>query len=213
MKLCIPRIACAALLPLALAFCGGEEDSGSAARKAVVTYLDGEALHRGEAGETQLKPGSALPTSGTIQTGAESVLDFSVEGIGAIRLLAESEFELASLEAQNPAIRIDDGNILVKVTNQIQGGQFSVVTPTATAGVRGTQFWGQVRPEEEAGVFAVREGKVEITLRKSGQSIVVEAGQAVEIAPGAESMEERKALDAELQAMEQIDDIALEAPQ
>lgn len=85
-----------------------------------------------------------------------------------------------------------------------------MVTPTAVAAVRGTQFWGRVNPADQPGIFAVREGSVEITVRATNESVTVEAGRAVVIAPGGESIEERAAAEGELGAMEQIDEINLE---
>jgi ferric-dicitrate binding protein FerR (iron transport regulator) len=97
----------------------------------------------------------------------------------------------------------------VKVGKLSKGSTVSVITPTAVAGVRGTEFWGQVTKKKEEGVFAVRDGSVEIQLNGSTESLVVNKGEAVEISPVNKTLKSRKAKDAELNAMSQIDEIKI----
>ena len=89
-----------------------------------------------------------------------------------------------------------------------EGAQFKVSTPTSIAGVRGTQFWGRVKPVEgsASSTFAVRRGVVEITVKSTGQTYQIEEGKALDITEG-KSSEVRDAKPEELDAIAQADEI------
>ena len=175
----------------------------AAPKGVVVTYLKGTAT----AGGTKVAVGTLLTARQVLKTGQGSVIDLAAGDEIAIRLLGNSQFSIAEILRQKVRVRVADGNILVKVGKLRRDRSVSVVTPTAIASVRGTQFWGQVKKGDSSGVFAVREGSVSVKLHKSGQELVVNKGEAVQIAPGARGMKKRKALAAEMGAMQQIDQI------
>ena len=175
----------------------------------VVTFLKGTAEQKSTGDWTAIKANDVLPINSLIRTGKDGVIDISVFGQAGIRLLGGTEFNLNSLQKDKIFVKVDDGNILVKVGKLFKGSSVSVVTPTAVAGVRGTEIWGQVTKEKEEGVFAVRDGAVEIQLNGSTESLVVNKGEAVEISPVNKTLKSRKAKDAELNAMSQIDEIKI----
>ncbi len=144
-----------------------------------------------------------------LRTGADGKVDLLVRGMAGIRLLGNTEFRLESLAKEKVRAKITSGDILVKVA-QRHGGTLEVETPAAIAGVRGTEFWGRVNQADETGTFAVREGTVEIFIKKSNQSVSVTQGQAVDLAPAAVTNATRSAAAGEMGAMAQIDEIRLD---
>ncbi len=187
-------------------FCGAPQKKADRVR---VSFLSGTAEQKLPGGEwTALKSGQEVPLNASIRTAAGAVLDLSVSGLAGIRLLGGSSMEIGDVVGSG-RVKVADGNILVKVGKMEAGRGFQVETPTAIASVRGTQFWGQVTKAGEEGVFAVRDGSVEVTLKESEKSFVCAKGEAVDIAPGAKKFDKRAAKKEELGAMDQIDDIHL----
>lgn len=187
-------------------YCGGPKKKAEHVR---VSFLSGSAEQKVPGSDwTALKSGQEVPLNASIRTGSGAVLDLSVSGTAGIRLLGGSSMEIGDIVSTGK-VKVSDGNILVKVGKLDAGRSFQVETPTAIASVRGTQFWGQVTKAGEEGVFAVRDGSVEVTLKESGKSFVCSKGDAVDIAPGAKKFDKRAAKKEELGAMEQIDEIHL----
>ena len=180
-----------------------------AAARVVVTFLSGSATATSGGEERALAVAGTLSGQDRVTTGAGSVVDLVSSTQVAIRLLERSDFAVSDLLQDRMRVNVADGNILVKVGRLERGKSLDVVTPTAIASVRGTQFWGQVKKGDASGVFAVREGSISVRLRKTGETIAIEKGEALQIEPGAASMKKRPAATAELQAMQQIDQLKL----
>jgi hypothetical protein len=174
--------------------------------KAVVVYLAGTAEKDVGSGWIRAFVEDELAVDSRIRTGEGTVLDLSTS-VGSLRLLGDTEFELESLQKKEQSVKVTGGDILVKVKKLARGQSFTVDTPTVLAGVRGTQFWGRVNRQDESGTFAVREGSITLTRKRDGTTVTVRQGQAVDIDPGADDLVTRDALQAELDAMEQIDEM------
>ncbi len=196
------------LLPvilLLLPYC--KKSAGGSIR---ITSLVGKADKNSGDSWQPVAPGELINQNDTVRTQENSIMDLSLYGQVAIRLLGSTEFSAASLARDSMNFKIDNGNILVKVGRLRSGSRVAVESPTAVASVRGTQFWGQVNRAGGSGVFAVREGAVEIHLKISQKDIVVTQGQAVDISADQLTIETRGAKDAEMHAMSQIDEMAIE---
>ena len=187
--------------------CGQSTDSSPAV---IVTNLTGQARIEIGANSEALTQGTRITRAGKVITEAGSSVDLLSPHHVGIRLLGNAEFDVGTLLEPDMRVSMEAGDVLVRADRLSPGESLEVVTPTAVAAVRGTQFWGRVNPADQPGIFAVREGSVEITVRATNESVTVEAGRAVVIAPGGESIEERAAAEGELGAMEQIDEINLE---
>lgn len=191
------------LLPILILFllfeCKPKEEETT---DAVVTFLKGNAIAE-KSGHT-LKQTDRVPEAETVTTEKDAVLDLTTT-LGTIRLLGSTKASVAALRADQNYIKVNEGNILVKVVKLNKNESISVDTPTVVAAVRGTQFWGQVNREAETGTFAVREGSVLITRKVDEARVLVKAGEAVDLSPDAKTLKTRSAAPAELAAMEQID--------
>ncbi len=169
---------------------------------AVVTFITGKAT--AEKSGAVLKTQDRIPETETVKTEKDSTLDLTTT-LGTVRLLGGTEASVEALRPDQNYIKVNEGNILVKVLKLNKNESISIDTPTVVAAVRGTQFWGQVNRAEETGTFAVREGSVLITRKADEARVLVKAGEAVDLAPGAKTLKTRSAAPAELSAMEQID--------
>ncbi|TGK00021.1 iron dicitrate transport regulator FecR [Leptospira langatensis] len=183
----------------AFAFCKPKEEETT---DAVVTFLVGKAST--EKANTILKINDTIKEAETVKTDKDSTLDLTTT-LGTVRLLGGSEASVAALRADQNYIKVNEGNILVKVVKLNKNESISIDTPTVVAAVRGTQFWGQVNRANETGTFAVREGSVQITRKDDEARVLIKAGEAVDLGPGVKTLKVREAAKAELAAMEQID--------
>ncbi|EQA38754.1 sigma factor regulatory protein, FecR/PupR family [Leptospira inadai serovar Lyme str. 10] len=168
----------------------------------IVTFLTGK-VTVGKSGK-DLKLDDAVSEHDTIVTAKDGLVDLTTP-LGTIRLLGSTEASVAALKADQAYLKVNEGNILVKVVKLSKNQSISVDTPAVVAAVRGTQFWGQVNRSAETGTFAVREGSVLITRKTDEARVLVKAGEAVDLKPGLSPLVTRTAAEAELSAMQQID--------
>lgn len=145
------------------------------------------------AGTTQymaLTPGTALPQGATIKTGEGSlaVILFASGSTASIRPNSEVEISFqqeafagplpknAEPSVSNTQIKINDGQVLSKVSKLKKGSEFTVTTPAGAAGVRGTVF--TVSYNAATGAFSVQtaEGAVAVTSSSNGTTTEVTAG-------------------------------------
>jgi len=155
---------------------------------------------------TALALGQKLSQNSEIRTGPKGKLDIKVP-LGKLRLLGNTNVTIQQLTANTNDLKANNGNILAKVLKLGPGQKYRVETPTVVAGVRGTQFWGQVNKEEETGTFAVREGSVEITRKSDNMKVTIKKGQALDLKPGAHKLKVRDAKKGEMGAMAQIEEM------
>lgn len=157
-----------------------------------------------------LKDGDTLQSEDRVTTTGDSRLDIIKAGGWGYRLLQSSECVIHTRKGKTE-IEMLQGNVIFKV-EPTQGRNLSVRTPVVVAAVRGTQFWGQVTPAGEShnSIFAVREGDVEMTVLESGDQLMLKAGEAVEIFGKQNTMTQRAAKTAELNAIGQISDLDIE---
>jgi len=163
-------------------------------------------------GETlTVKDGDLLLAEDHVITTGDSRLDIIKAGGWGYRLLQSSEC-VVHADGSKTEIEMLQGNVIFKVV-PTQGRNLTVRTPVVVAAVRGTQFWGQVTPAGAShnSVFAVREGDVELTVLKSGDQMMLKAGQAADVLGEQGTASTREAKSAELEAIAQIEDLDLEA--
>jgi ferric-dicitrate binding protein FerR (iron transport regulator) len=156
-----------------------------------------------------IQSGDALQSEDRVTTAGDSRLDIIKAGGWGYRLLQSSECVIHTDESKTE-IEMLQGSVIFKVV-PTQGRNLTVRTPVVVAAVRGTQFWGQVTPAGAShnSIFAVREGDVELTVLKSGDQMMLKAGQAVDVLGEQGTATTREAKPAELDAIGQIEDLDL----
>ena len=162
-------------------------------------------------GESMLiRNGDFLQSEDRVTTTGDSRLDIIKAGGWGYRLLQSSVCVIHD-DGIKTEIEMFQGNVIFKVV-PTKGRNLTVRTPVVVAAVRGTQFWGQVTPAGAShnSIFAVREGDVELTVLKSGEQMMLKAGQAVDVLGEQGTANTREAKPAELEAIGQIEDLDLE---
>lgn len=156
-----------------------------------------------------LNTGDVLKSGDRVTTNGDSRLDIIKSGGWGYRLLQSSECVIHADENMTE-IEMLQGNVIFKVV-PTKGRNLTVRTPVVVAAVRGTQFWGQVTPSGAShnSIFAVREGDVEVTVLKSGDHLMLKAGQAVEVHGEQGTAVAREAKPAELEAIGSIENLDL----
>ncbi len=106
---------------------------------AMVTFMIGEVTKNSAA----VQIGDVIQEKDIIQTGADSFCDIKI-GQSLIRVKQKTTVVLAALIRQggmeNTSIDLSSGKMLCKPKKLIKSETFMIKTPTAVAGVRGTQF-------------------------------------------------------------------------
>jgi len=172
-----------------------------------VQFILGKAERKKNDGWQTLKKGQILKKNDVIRTKKKSTLDINIAGLASIRLLSKTRLKLNNIEVDKIRATIPRGDILVKVAQLKKNMEFKIVSPTAVAGVRGTEFWGQVKKKGKAGTFAVKDGSIELTLKASGEKVIVKKGQAIDYSAKGKKLKVRKSKKGERKAMAQMDDM------
>lgn len=169
---------------------------------AVITAVTGQVtVTRGDE-KVQVLPDKLYTRDGlllngmTLETGKDSKADLQFQNGTQMRIGPQSRIKLENaqiLTGENfsrTLIRIDAGNLYTRVNRLEKASNFSIITPTATAAVRGTDFLTKV--ENKSSTVLVQEGSVAVTDDKYRDEKVVDGGNK---ASSSDSKVEVKPLD------------------
>jgi hypothetical protein len=109
-----------------------------------------------------------------------SLLDGSVLTLGASAKVVLDEFVYDPSAAKSGAILDMVEGSLRFVTGNIPKDAFRITTPVCTIAIRGTNFKVRVRGNGDT-LVAVDEGAVAVTVATTGEEVIVNAGESVEI--------------------------------
>ncbi len=118
-----------------------------------VTYTVGEALYMKESSSEwkELEIGDKLGEGGAVKTGADGIVDLKFSDGTAMRITADSFLSLKDVSLTTIDVDLEKGRLISKFTKLFSNQHFSVKTPGAVAGIRGTEL-----------VFSVSDGATEI---------------------------------------------------
>ena len=189
--------------------------SAHAQEEMMVLNVQGNASIIREGQSLPASVGMACQKGDILKTGADCLLDVSMNRLAGMRVLASSECEVVGANKEAMNLKVTSGNVILNLEKLPSDSTFQLETPTAIASVRGTQFWGRVdlqKMENPVTTFAVREGAIEVFAKSVGKSFTIEQGQALDI-PKDETVvpSVRPALAGELAAMEQASSIKTSA--
>jgi hypothetical protein len=155
----------------------------AAETKAYVTFAIGECeiTHEGIAKPAQIM--DRIFEGDIVKTGKKSQLSVQIsEGVVAM-IQPNSEVAMKALFAHQEAeLNIARGEVLAKVARLQKGEKFQIKTPVAVAAVRGTEFSASYLYGKN--VFAVREGKVAVSLDMPAENPETTADAKVDEKPG-----------------------------
>lgn len=155
------------VLSLILVSCKKNETSIPAKLSAVVLFTVGDV----SMGDKKLKAGDIILENQVVQTGKNSACDIQIResdsGI-VMRMKADSVFQIQLVEAngkQTVNTLLTAGKTLVNIPTKLKNNEnFHVITPTSTAGVRGTKFEVEVSKDGSTN-YSVTEGKIATKIR------------------------------------------------
>ena len=151
-----------------------------------VTRERGDSLGIIQQTERELTAGSAVIQHETLRTGLETRLEVTFRDDSRLTLGDASEIILDEMVYDPDS---GDGAYVLRVSSGVfrmvsgainkKGGTLAVVTPVATIGVRGTDFWG-LQEVDKLTMALLDDGELEITtpqgtvvLTRPGESVVI----------------------------------------
>lgn len=179
----------------------------AAADTAFIKKMSGKVTVSRGSKKMDVKVNDKLKEKDVVSVGLKGQADVQFYGKSMVRLLELTNFTIKESTSKKTTLNFTSGNILVKVKKLAKGEDLKVETPVAVLGIRGTQFWGQVRKEGEkaASTLAVREGAIWVQPKGSEEVIEVKVGFALDLEEGQKEFQVRDAKPEEMGAMEQID--------
>ena len=151
----------------------------SDAARALIVHVKGEASARiaGDTPAQKLKANSTIPVGAEIRTGQQGAVVVQLSRTLICRIGPASVVRVESLQR----LKLANGSVGARAD---EGGRLEVVTPTAVAGVRGTEFIVESESATEDGestgstTVLVNEGTVAVE-NPAGESQDVEAGNKI----------------------------------
>ncbi len=156
----------------------------------LINFVTGDVKLVAEGKTVAANVGDKITEGMVVKTGAKAIVDIYFEG-SVIRIMEKSSVIMKELakniteKKESTEIYVEDGKVFSKVTRKlVDGEKFRVNTPTAVAGVRGTEFL--VSESEGKSNIACIEGKVAVKETASDDSsfVEVEAGKEANVEKG-----------------------------
>ena len=134
--------------------------------KAVCSYVSGGVSLVRDGRRAPLTVGMALETGDSVSAGGNSLADFTVEGIAAVRVMEKTDMTFDDLAGNaRGAFRfsadVARGTVLFTFVKLAWGDEAFVRTPVSVAVVRGTSFGVRVDPGQNAR-YEVLKGKIAV---------------------------------------------------
>ncbi|MBI2061822.1 MAG: FecR domain-containing protein [Nitrospirae bacterium] len=130
---------------------------------------------------------SPLTSANTVRTGTWGTIDLALDRHVVLRIAPNSTVQFASMvrdlsnRIELVEIAMKTGQVISVIGNLKDGARFSIKTPTATVGVRGTVFMVESTPEGT--IVSTLNGTVEVTTPADpGQPLDVVPGERLEVA-------------------------------
>ena len=152
---------------IAIVSCSKEEAKNR--NTALITFLLGDVTYMDNGEWNSAEPGIQLLETQRLKTGDRSAADVQI-GESVVRVKENSELILATLfkgevtGLEKNSLELTVGKLLVKPKKLMKGEEFQIKTPTAVAGVRGTQFVVEASKTRDTRI-SVLEGKVKVGRR------------------------------------------------
>lgn len=180
---------------------------------AIVVFSVGEAkIQHADLTEDKASLGTVLKEGDKIETKAKAKVDIQFSDGSAVRLAEKSSLEFSALALNTQGntdtrLSLVSGKVFAKVNKASKDDQFSVVTPTAIAGVRGTSFVVD-RTRNDRSVVKVLEGSVAVSPRVRA----LEGATAEEISANVELQKIKSSLDKAEVILEKDESSIVKAP-
>ena len=156
----------------------------------LINFIAGDVKIISDGKSVQANVGDKISQGMTVKTGTKAIVDIHFQG-SVIRILEKSSVVMKELvrnlkdSKDLTELYVENGQMFSKVTRKLTDGEkFRVNTPTAVAGVRGTEFL--VSEEEGKSTISCLEGKVAVKDSASDDAafIDIDAGKEASVEKG-----------------------------
>jgi hypothetical protein len=130
----------------------------------------------------EIKVNTLLEEKDKIKTEKNSSLNLQLSNGVILRIGSNTELSIAEITRKENdeyfKLNLSQGEVLTKVEkDQKKKTKLDIQSPTAIAGVRGTEFY--VESQKDSTTIAVNEGKVEVSNIDGSQKETIEAGEKI----------------------------------
>ncbi len=147
-----------------------------------ISWIEGTVTITRDSRDVNGEIGTELFEADRITTGPDSLLIIEMEGRGTLKLREETTMVLESMDG-DIAVALVRGGLFSRI-RRLFGKGYEVYAPNVVAAVRGTEFfvaYGRNIEEDPDLWLCVNEGAVEVALEDSGDSVMVEEGEGINI--------------------------------
>ena len=142
MKKIVVLMAGAGVIGLFLGCSRPDQSSVAGVGVGTVTYLKGKADLVRKGNSVAIKVGDRFGEGDLVRTGARGIVVAVLSGQAAeVEIQPNSEFRIDQYSATSKKLALEKGNLWLRVNKREKGEEFSLRSPTAIAGVRGTKFF------------------------------------------------------------------------
>ncbi|TGK28112.1 iron dicitrate transport regulator FecR [Leptospira gomenensis] len=174
---------------------GGDQiKSESETVTARIVWVLGDVKIVSDSGDKKAELGAVLSATDRVVTGATGGAEIMVADSGIIKMSKNSDIAISTLMNPNGSdtnVQVNYGKIVTMVKKGQKGTEFSVSTPTALAGVRGTSFLTSVEHPEGSKVncakesctirFAVIEGTIAVSKKGETSEVILNKNREIKI--------------------------------
>jgi hypothetical protein len=159
-----------------------------------IVWVLGDVKILSDAGEKKAELGVTLGATDRVVTGANGGAEIMVADSGIIKMSKNSDVEISNLMSPNGSdtnVQVNYGKIVTMVKKGQKTTEFTVSTPTALAGVRGTSFLTSVESPEGSKVncakesctvrFAVIEGSIAVSKKGESSEVILSKNRELRI--------------------------------
>ena len=159
--------------------------AGLGALEAELVYAVGEVRVRQQGVRLEGEIGMLLGSGDIIETGSDGAAILQLGNRADLKLRENTILALDTL-GEEVAVKLSRGGLFSRVAARLRG-RYSVLTQTAVAGVRGTEFfvaYGRTIDRYPDIWLCVNDGRVEVKVLDTDEKIIVEEGKGINIVGG-----------------------------
>ncbi len=141
-----------------------------------IQYIKGEAIIQKENTQKSAQINDVLEMNDIILTRDDATVDIIIKNKGIIRIGENARVELKTLSEENIELKQDSGTVITHLKKLNANENYSIVTPTSVAAVRGTSFITKVDKDQNTTVALIH-GSIEIKDKKGNSMVLDKAGE------------------------------------
>lgn len=170
--------------------CKKTEAPKTVVNNGIINFMTGDVTINTNGNTVKANVGDSVTQGMVVKTGAKAVVDIYFSG-SVIRILEKSSVVMKELVKELESSKeisefyVENGKLFSKVSRKlVEGEKFKVTSPTAVAGVRGTEFL--VEEENGKSKISCVEGTVAVKEAEKADTeyVLVEAGKEAELEKG-----------------------------